>query len=60
MEAFKSTVTGGDFDKLAALVGLDAVKAKASEGVMDTHAEIKEGVKEKVAVEDVEGRKVLE
>ncbi|MGH0348378.1 DUF2950 family protein, partial [Sinorhizobium meliloti] len=60
VEAFKSTVTGGDFDKLAALVGLDAAKAKASEGVMDTYAEIKEGVKEKVVVEDVEGRKILE
>ncbi|MDW9393086.1 DUF2950 family protein [Sinorhizobium meliloti] len=60
VEAFKSTVTGGDFDKLAALVGLDAAKAKASEGVMETYAEIKEGVKEKVVVEDVEGRKVLE
>ncbi|RVG79284.1 DUF2950 family protein [Sinorhizobium meliloti] len=60
VEAFKSTVTGGDFDKLAALVGLDAAKAKASEGVMHTYAEIKEGVKEKVVVEDVEGRKVIE
>ncbi|MDX0278724.1 DUF2950 family protein [Sinorhizobium meliloti] len=60
VEAFKQTVNGGDFDKLAALLGLDPVKTRSSKGVMETYDDIKEGVKEKVAVEDVEGRKVVE
>ncbi|MDX0487849.1 DUF2950 family protein [Sinorhizobium medicae] len=60
VEAFKETVNGGDFDKLAVLLGLDPAKTKSSEGVMETYADIQEGVNEKVAVEDVEGRKVIE
>jgi hypothetical protein len=60
VEAFKTTVTGGDFDKLAVMVGLDPAKTRSSEGVMETYADIQEGVKEKVVVEEVEGRKVLE
>ncbi|WP_425336054.1 DUF2950 domain-containing protein [Sinorhizobium numidicum] len=60
VDAFKSTVSTGDFDKLANLLGLDAAKTRASEGVMEAYAEIQEGVKEKVIVEDVEDRKILE
>ncbi|WP_077962495.1 DUF2950 domain-containing protein [Ensifer adhaerens] len=60
VDAFKSTVASGDFDKLANLVGLDAAKAKTSDGVMDAYADIQAGVKKKVAVQDVENRKVLE
>lgn len=59
VEAFKTTVSSGDFDKLANLLGLDAAKTRASDGVMETYAEIQEGVKEKVVVEDVENRKFL-
>ncbi|HEV7310888.1 DUF2950 domain-containing protein [Ensifer sp.] len=60
VEAFKAAVSSGDFDKLAALVGLDAAKAKASDGAMDAFADIQAGAKKKVVVEDVENRKVLE
>ncbi|MBD9649240.1 DUF2950 domain-containing protein [Ensifer sp. PDNC004] len=60
IDAFKSAVASGDFDKLANLVGLDAAKAKTSDGVMDAYADIQAGVKKKVAVQDVENRKVLE
>ncbi|HEV7323277.1 MAG TPA: DUF2950 domain-containing protein [Ensifer sp.] len=60
IDAFKAAVGSGDFDKLANLVGLDAAKAKASDGVMDAYADIQAGVKKKVVVEDVENRKVLE
>ncbi|WP_027997976.1 DUF2950 family protein [Sinorhizobium arboris] len=60
VEAFKQTVNGGDFDKLAALLGLDPARTRSSEGVMESYADIREGVKEKVVVEDVEGRKVIE
>ena len=60
VDAFKAAVGSGDFDKLANLVGLDAAKAKESDGAMDTFADIQAGVKKKVVVEDVENRKVLE
>lgn len=59
-EAFKTTVSGGSFDKLAELLGLDVAKAKASPGVMETYADIQTGVKQKVSVE-IEGvYKVIE
>lgn len=59
-EAFKSTVNGGDFDKLAQLLGLDAAKAKASDESADNYAAIRAGVKEKLVVEDQQDRKILE
>jgi hypothetical protein len=60
VEAFRSTVEGGDFDALAALLGLDAAKAKGSDGATDTYADIQAGVKEKLVLEDREGDKILE
>lgn len=60
VEAFKSTVYGGNFDKLAELLGLDVAKAKASPGVMDTYAAIQAGVKEKIRVEAQYGDKIIE
>ncbi|CAN7515492.1 DUF2950 domain-containing protein [Pararhizobium sp. LjRoot255] len=58
--AFKAALGADDFDKLATLLGLDAAKTKAGEGVMDTYREIRDGAKSKVLVQDVEGRKILE
>ena len=60
VEAFKEAVGSGDFDKLAALLGLDAAKAKASDGATDAFTDIQSGVKEKVVIEDQDGDKVLE
>nr|WP_188052367.1 DUF2950 family protein [Aureimonas fodinaquatilis] len=61
VEAFKSTIIGGDFDRLTQLLGLDAAKAKASDGARDNYAKIQAGVKEKVVLaEDQDGGKVLE
>ena len=60
VEAFKMAVNGGDFEKLAQLLGLDAAKAKASDGATGNYAAIQVGVKESTAVEDREGGKVLE
>lgn len=60
IEAFKTAVASGDFDKLATLLGLDPAKTKTSDGVMDTYADIQAGLKKKLVVEDVEGSKVLE
>lgn len=58
VEAFKAAV--GDFDKLAHLLGLDAAKAKASDGATDNYAAIEAGVKEKLILKDQGGRKMLE
>ncbi|WP_455270667.1 DUF2950 family protein [Rhizobium herbae] len=60
VDAFKAALAADDFDKLAALLGLDAAKAKTGEGVMDTYAEIRDGAKKKVVMQDVEGRKILD
>lgn len=60
IEAFKSAVSAGDFDKLVTLLGLDLAKAKANDGAREAFTEIQAGVKKKVVVEDVENRKVLE
>lgn len=59
-DAFKAALAADDFDTLAALLGLDAVKTKASEGVMETYAEIRDGAKLRVLVQDVDGRKIVE
>lgn len=60
VEAFKAAVNNSDFDKTAELLGLDAAKAKANPGTMDTFADIQAGVTEKVDVVDRDGEKVLE
>ncbi|PKA38853.1 DUF2950 domain-containing protein [Rhizobium sullae] len=60
VDAFKSTVEGGDVNKLTTLLGLDAAKTKSSDGVTEAYADIKARLKEKLDVQDVNGRKVLE
>ncbi|KQY12165.1 hypothetical protein ASE23_28300 [Rhizobium sp. Root73] len=60
VDAFKAALAADDFDKLTTLLGLDAAKSKAGEGVMDTYAEIRDGTRKKLIVEDVEGRKILD
>jgi hypothetical protein len=60
VDAFKAALAADDFDKVATLLGLDPAKARAGEGVMDTYAEIRDGAKKQVVVQDVEGRKILD
>lgn len=60
VEAFKSAVTDGGFDQLAQLLGLDVARAKASDGAMDTFADIQAGVLEQVVVVDRGVDKILE
>jgi hypothetical protein len=60
VETFKSTVAGGDFDKLATLLGLDVARTRQSDGTIDAYTDIQSRVKEYVGVQDVNGRKVLE
>ncbi|MGO8183089.1 hypothetical protein AB9F40_34070, partial [Rhizobium leguminosarum] len=40
VDAFKAALAADDFDKFTSLLGIDAAKAKAGEGVMDTYAQI--------------------
>lgn len=60
VDAFKAALAADDFDKFTALLGIDAAKAKAGEGVMDTYAQIRDGTKKKIVVKDVDGRKIIE
>lgn len=60
VDAFKAALVADDFNKLAALLGLDAAKLKADEGVMDTYAQIRDGAKRKVVVRDIGGSKILD
>ena len=60
VDAFKAALGADAFDKFATLLGLDPAKAKVGEGVMDTYAEIRDGAKKKVLMQDVDGRKVIE
>ncbi|MBB2683307.1 DUF2950 domain-containing protein [Rhizobium sophoriradicis] len=60
VDAFKAALAADDFDKFAALLGIDAAKAKAGEGVMDTYAQIRDGTQKKIVVNDVDGRKIIE
>jgi hypothetical protein len=58
--AFKSALAADDFDGVARLLGLDPVKLKAREGVMDTYAKIREGAAKQVVVRDSDDRKLLD
>lgn len=60
IDAFKGALANDDFGRLATLLGLDPVKTKADENVMDTYAQIRDGAKRKVVVRDVEGRKIID
>ena len=60
IDAFKTALGADAFDTFATLLGLDPAKAKTGEGVMDTYAEIRDGAKKKVVMQDVDGRKVIE
>jgi hypothetical protein len=61
VDAFKAALANNDFDGLAKLLGLDPVKLRTSEGVMDTFAKIREGVAKKLVVRDLDAdRKVID
>ena len=61
VEAFKAVLAGNDFDGLAKLLGLDAGKLRASDGIMDTFDKIRQGAAEQLEVVDVAAdRKLLD
>ena len=60
VDAFKAALANNDFDGLAKLLGLDPVKLKTSEGVMDTFAKIREGAAKKLVVRDLGDRQLID
>ncbi|MDK1492092.1 DUF2950 domain-containing protein [Sinorhizobium sp. 7-81] len=60
VETFKKALSAGDFNGVAGLLGLDATKLKASEGVMDTFALIREGAARQVVLRDRGNQKIVE
>ncbi|MCB4769687.1 DUF2950 domain-containing protein [Ancylobacter sp. Lp-2] len=61
VEAFKAALAANDFDAVAKLLGLDAVKLRASDSASDTFDKIRQGATERLEVEDVApDRKILD
>lgn len=58
--AFKEAVTASDLDKLASILGVNAGRLKATEGVEETLAAIKQGVGKRIAVETKDGRSIID
>ncbi len=60
VDAFKSVLKADDFDGLAKLLGLDAARLRAGEGVMDTFAQIRAGAAKQVVVQEPDAdRRIL-
>lgn len=60
VDALKAALTADDFDRFAALLGLNPAKLKAGEGVLDTYAEIRDGAQIKSIIQEIDGRKIVE
>jgi len=60
VDAFKAALAADDFEKFVTLLGIDAAKARAGEGVMDTYAQIREGAAKRVISENRDGNIVVE
>lgn len=60
VDAFKAALAADDFERFVSLLGIDAAKARAGEGVMDTYAQIREGAAKKVISENRDGNIVVE
>ena len=57
--AFKSAVTAGDADKVAQLLGLDAAKAKQTEGAKEDFELIQQGVKNHLGTRELNGQTIV-
>lgn len=60
VDAFKAALAADDFERFVSLLGIDAAKARAGEGVMDTYAQIREGAAKRVISENRDGNIVVE
>lgn len=60
IDALKATLADDNFEKFVTLLGIDAAKARTSEGVMDTYTQIREGAAKKVRSENRGGSVIVE
>jgi hypothetical protein len=60
IQAFKDTMAKGDLAAVARLLGLDAGKLGATEGIADTLQQIREAAAERIEVEDQDDQKILD
>lgn len=60
VDAFKAALAANDLDALAKLLGLDAAKLKAAEGVADTFAQMREGAAAQLVVDDKGDQQFIE
>jgi hypothetical protein len=60
VSAFKAALAADNLDALAELLGLDAAKLKASEGIMDTYEQIRAGTAKQLIVRDLGDRQELD
>jgi hypothetical protein len=60
MAAFKAAVSASDLDRLATLLGVNGDRLKATEGVEDTLALIKEGVSRRIGLETQDDQSIID
>jgi len=60
LTAFKEALAASDVDKVATLLGLDAARLKAGEGLEETFNLIKEGASRKLVLENDGDRRIVE
>lgn len=60
VEAFRSLLAADKFDEIAVLLGLDGAKLKASDGTMQSYADIRKAAAEGIILKDLGDGKVLE
>jgi hypothetical protein len=60
MAEFKAAVSASDLDKLATLLGVNGDRLKATEGVEDTLALIKEGVSRRIGLETQDDQSIID
>jgi len=59
VDALKKDLAANDFSGLAKLLGLDAAKLRADDGVMETYEKIRQGAAKMVNVENLDGRAIV-
>lgn len=60
LTALREALAANDVDRVATLLGLDAAKLKAGEGVMDAFSMIREGAARRLALESDGERRIVE
>lgn len=59
VDQFKALLAADNFDGVAKLLGLDPVKLRAGEGVMDTYQQIRDGAAKKLVTQHIDGQMIL-